>query len=199
MERDSELKWCRDTESGIAFRFFCETVKYDETQFYKKYANKLEEMKAVDFLSVSKNGGQTILYLMEVKNFDIISKEEKSERLNPEGKDPLHIEIAQKVRDSLSGLVGASSFFVKQCALELKPYYRLIQEGLPMKSRLVVVAFIEGNLSGYKKGFTTAELGLQRRIERALKWMRCDVQILNSRILEDLELNWMSAEKNMGL
>lgn len=196
MERDVGKKFHREyEESGIRFRFFCETVKYDETDFYVNYAKKLEGMKAVDFLTARNDCEHTKLYLMEVKNFEIISKEEKHRRLNAEGEDPLHMEIAKKVKDTIAGLVGASSLGEKKCKKELDPYYRTVLDGFNENNRLVIIAFVEGNLSGYRRGEATQKKGLERLIKKALDWIHCEVMMLNSEYLKNMDLNWMRVEK----
>jgi hypothetical protein len=72
-------------------------LKWDDGSEYRNGIGKLSGSKAVDFLAVF-NGR---LYLIEVKDG---RKEEPQFRMRL--KEDLFIEVGQKVRDSLAGLVG---------------------------------------------------------------------------------------------
>lgn len=182
-------------ESSVKFHFFSPTIQYDSTDYYRRFVLKLPSTKAVDFITVHE-GRTNIkrLYLMEVKNFEVNNRETK-ERTNPDGRDPLHIEIAQKVKDTLAGLVGAMTLADRECFSELAPYHQFIRSKEFLQDRLVVIAFIEGSrLSGYGKGHKNGELGLQRAIEKSLKWLNCEVRVLNRKAIQEYNIDWFEAE-----
>jgi hypothetical protein len=86
------------TEGNLEFQFDqnWDVIKYDGHNFYQQRAKKLREMKAADFVAVNKN--QCKLYIIEVKDFRIE---------HPESLTNLADTVAQKVRDTVAGLVGA--------------------------------------------------------------------------------------------
>jgi hypothetical protein len=90
-------------ESDIRFDFndahWSQFCKYDEQTDYKKI--KIELTKAVDFIGIL---NQHTLVLMEVKNFKGHRIENKPRTEN--GDDPIELEVAQKFRDTLAGIIG---------------------------------------------------------------------------------------------
>lgn len=89
------------TEGLLTFEFpnNCEASKYDDWSHYRnQFINKCSiNNKAIDFLALE--GVPQTLWLCEIKDF-------RSTTRNPE-KPPLEHEIAQKVRDTLAGIVSA--------------------------------------------------------------------------------------------
>lgn len=164
-------------ESGIRFKFKNPANKYDDCEFYKKYS----VFKAVDFLTLNDN--QSRLYLIEVKNFSGHEGESNCrERLNPRGSDPLHIEVAEKVRDTITVLYGASRNSEKKDVEDLKTFYEAM---LGLGVKISVIAFVEGKLSGYSKGHKDGVFGLERFIKKHLEWLNCEVRVLNTDIVSD--------------
>ena len=96
-----------ETESNMRFLFDNEKwsllIKYDEQTDYKKILNAVHATKAVDFIGILNN---EILSLIEVKNFRGHRIENKP-RLGGTD-DPLELEVAQKVRDTIAGIIGAA-------------------------------------------------------------------------------------------
>lgn len=89
------------TEGSLSFHFESDIVasKYDDWSHYRnQFQNKCSaDNKAVDIIAYRKS--KDMLWLCEVKDF-------RTGTRNPD-KPPLEQEIAQKVRDSLAGLVSA--------------------------------------------------------------------------------------------
>lgn len=84
---------CILDEGNLRFRFISLAVKYDDWAFYRGQINRLAGgAKAVDFLVLDQN----ILWLVEVKDY------RKHPRTKP---TELSQEMAEKVRDTLAGLV----------------------------------------------------------------------------------------------
>ena len=88
-------------EGALKFEFPAtyQAAKYDDWAHYRnQFQNKCSQYnKAVDILAFEEN--QNCCWLCEVKDFRIIGR-------NPD-KLPLEQEIAQKVRDTLAGIVSA--------------------------------------------------------------------------------------------
>ena len=176
MERTGDLTVI--DESGIRFIFKNPANKYDENEFYKNYT----EFKAVDFLTL--NDSRNRLYLIEVKNFCGHEGESNCrERLNPKGSDPLHIEVAEKVRDTITVLYGASRNPERKDVEELKAFYEAM---LRLGVEIFVIAFVEGKLSAYSKGHKDGVVGLERKIKKQLGWLNCEVMVLNTKIVSDI-------------
>ncbi len=92
-------------ESRLEFTFNDEfwkpIIQYDEHPDYtKKLMKQIKETKAVDFIGCLKSD----IYFFEVKNFKNYRIENK-DRTNYTGEDLME-EVAQKVRDSLAGIIG---------------------------------------------------------------------------------------------
>lgn len=88
-------------EKQITLRFQDHTgaCKYDETPFYKKNVQNLQETKAVDVVANSSN----TIYLIELKDMRGYRIDNKKRIENGE----LALEAAQKFRDTIAGLWGA--------------------------------------------------------------------------------------------
>lgn len=74
-------------------------LKYDEEPAYLERIAKLQETKGVDFIGIHNRD----LYLVEVKDFRNYRVENQARLTNGE----LPIEIGQKVRDTIAGIIGA--------------------------------------------------------------------------------------------
>jgi hypothetical protein len=74
-------------------------LKYDEETAFRERIGKLQETKGVDFIGIHDRN----IYLMEVKDFRNHRIENQHRLLNEE----LPIEIGQKVRDTVAGIIGA--------------------------------------------------------------------------------------------
>lgn len=89
------------SESRLEFHFAegWQVIKYDDEPAYRKMTELMPGMKGIDFLALHDD----VLYFIEVKNFRNASTGEDV-RLNS---DALVHQVAQKVRDSLAGMIGA--------------------------------------------------------------------------------------------
>ncbi len=88
-------------EGAICFEFGdrWSVCKYDEHPAYRNGIERLNETKAVDFIGILDD----TLYFIEVKDFRAHRIENKPRIKSGE----LWIEVGQKVRDSLAGVLGA--------------------------------------------------------------------------------------------
>lgn len=92
-------------ESDLKFQFSDNwwVVQYDDLTDYNNLKNTVEGSKAVDFIGIL--GNETLTFF-EIKNFRGYRIENKP-RLEV-GHDPIEVEIAQKVRDTLAGVAAAA-------------------------------------------------------------------------------------------
>ncbi len=93
-------------EGNLSFDFDDENwshlCRYDEERDYKKI--NIPETKAVDFIGIFK--GHTLV-LFEIKDFRKHPIENKH-RTERNASDPIEVEMAKKVRDTLAGIVGGA-------------------------------------------------------------------------------------------
>ena len=124
-------------EGDMLFRFAqgVTVCKYDDTTFYRGTMLRVEGTKAVDFLAVRPGSGSPgDLMFIEVK--DLSGHESRNRQRLLSGR--LVSEVAQKVRDTLSGLFAA-----RRCDIpELRPFVRALfqNENAP---RIQVILFLE--------------------------------------------------------
>ncbi len=95
-------------ESDLSFDFldaaWTDVMQYDvEKDYVDKIQKELKGTKAIDFLGIF---NKNTLVLMEVKNFRGHRIENKPRLEN--GDNPLEVEVALKIRDTLAGIVGAA-------------------------------------------------------------------------------------------
>lgn len=92
-------------EGELCFRFpdGWQAVKFDDKKGFAVGKFRIQGTKKVDILALSP---EPKLYIIEIK--DIHNNEiENRDRLKTDGDDPLHVEVAEKVRDSVSTLLAA--------------------------------------------------------------------------------------------
>lgn len=92
-------------EGELCFRFPDGWLvsKFDADDGFAVRKFQIDRTKKVDILALSP---KPKLYIIEIKDFrghDI----ENRDRLKTDGDDPLHVEVAEKVRDAISTLVAA--------------------------------------------------------------------------------------------
>ena len=125
-------------ESGICFSFeaskWTHLIQYDAQTDYRKIQQAIEKTKAVDFIGIL---DKSILSFIEVKNFKGRRIENKSRIEN--GEEPLELEVAQKVRDTLAGITGAIRH-----STHLKDHFEIYQQYLSnLKKDIHVVLWLE--------------------------------------------------------
>ena len=133
--------------------------KYDDTTFYqRKVKDKLSETKAVDVVAGGEEQG---LLLMEVKDFRGYRIQNKK-RLNDA---EITLEVAQKVRDTISGLTGAKRGEEKEFDS------KKIHGYLHGKKKIVVILWLEDddavNLQAWKPKMDV----LNQKIKAHLGWL----------------------------
>ncbi|SMH58652.1 hypothetical protein [Azospirillum agricola] len=103
-------------EGSLLFRFpdGWEAEKYDDEGGFVARTCRIDGTKRVDIVALSPDR----LLLIEVKDFRRHAIENK-DRMDVKGEDPLHVEVAKKVRDTFAFLVAAH----REEDEALKPFY----------------------------------------------------------------------------
>jgi hypothetical protein len=81
-------------------------IQFDKNPDYKKISDILPNTKGVDFLGILKSNSEKRVCFLEIKDFRNYEKENASRTAN--AGTELMMEIAQKVRDSLSCITAGS-------------------------------------------------------------------------------------------
>ncbi|GAB6057487.1 hypothetical protein [Desulfonatronum parangueonense] len=165
-------------EGDLLFRFAkgITVCKYDETKFYRGTMLRVEGSKAVDFIVIRPGSGLPgDLVFIEVK--DLSGHESRNRDRLLSGR--LASEVAQKVRDTISGLFAAWRWDVQ----ELRPFASaLFHKSNPL--RIEVVLFLEERKSAsllfpYKRRLADQIQLLKNK----LRPFRADCKIYNSKTL----------------
>jgi hypothetical protein len=95
------------TEDRLVFRFPDDwhVVKYDDPSGFAVRRFKIDGTKKVDILALSP-APEPRLLIIEAKDFRDHAIENRH-RLKTDGDDPMHIEVAKKVRDTMAVLASA--------------------------------------------------------------------------------------------
>lgn len=181
-------------ESGLRFDFGAnaETIKYDDTGFYRNYVNGLPDSKGVDFLSIQDKR----LVMIEVKNctgnesdnnWRIFKNNQKVNtshtKTDVTGRESLDIEVSKKVAMTISGLVGACTKAAGcQSAAELVSYGESLLSGEVRagEKQILVILFLEGRFGSLTKSKAMIMKDLQESIKKKLSWLNCRVSVVDS-------------------
>ena len=139
--------------------------KWDDEPVYREGIGRLSESKALDFVGRLDRS----LFLIEVKDFRGYRIENRKRLVNGE----LAIEVAQKVRDMLAGIVGVSGEGRIDCAL-WKPFLDAAV-GRPVR----VVLWIEQDAPPGKPKGIVDQLNntLSQQLKQNLRWLTSHVRI----------------------
>jgi hypothetical protein len=156
-------------------------LKLDQDEFFRRNLMPLQLTKAVDFVGMHGNGE---LFLIEVKDF----RGRRIELKNHEaacGGDSLELQLARKVKDSVSGIIGASRTRPKSEEFWIDCGYALRRSG----SLKVVcwLEFDEGPASARKKDYLRKRMKThadtrRKQYKKRLAWLTRDIDVLNQRI-----------------
>ncbi len=167
-------------ESGLRFDFApsYQVIKFDETNFYRQYFNKLPGSKGIDMMALS----SSVVLMIEVKNFTGYEMDNTwrtvSNKLR-DGEESLDIEVAKKVAMSLACLFGASTKKEKSSnAASLDPYFESLAGKVGrQEAKLQVVLFVEGVTDSHARTKKMKMKALTDSIKRQLSWLACDVLV----------------------
>ena len=189
------------TESGLTFYFSDETIaiKFDDTDFYRNFFNKLPGGKGVDIVADSPDYFQFI----EIKNCTGHERENlwrtsvnngmirQAPAANSDGdpRESLDWEIAKKVASTISCFYGAwSKDMHTGTSAELVPFWqKLIESKIKKdKKQIRVILFLEGNFDAV--GSRSKKMIMQRlesSIQGKLSWLNCKVSVVDSTVCTD--------------
>lgn len=155
-------------ESRLLFEFNVDkVVKFDDTPFYNYHFKRLSGSKGVDF--IGQVNEKSNYFLIEVKNFKGHEHEKKTqERIRLNGDDSIIIEVAQKVRDSLSCLIGVN---------RADQYTSLddFTDILDKNSELKIIFVLEGDFPNPVLQLTT----LNKELANHLRWLNVKTLVVN--------------------
>ncbi|WP_045220019.1 hypothetical protein [Desulfonatronum thioautotrophicum] len=169
-------------EGELLFRFSRGIVvcKYDDTKFYRSTMLRVEGTKAVDFLTLRPTASAIAsstgdVMLIEVK--DLTGHESRNRQRLLSGR--LVAEVAQKVRDTLSGLFAAQRWDIP----ELRPFTRALFHN-QHPPRIQVILFLEERKSASQLFPYKRRLADQiQLLNIKLRPFRAEGKIYNSRTL----------------
>ena len=177
-------------ESGIGFIFHNDrVVKFDDSEFYRRYFNCLPHSKGVDF--VCEAGGKRAL--IEVKNclgheaeniWRIGSDNAKREVVTPspgDDRESLDIEMSLKAAMTIACLCGALSMergcsHAETLSDICRPLGNVGLGGEP----LYIILFLEGNFYFETRSKKMIMERLQTSIRKKLSWLNCSVSVTDS-------------------
>lgn len=194
-------------ESGLIFGFpeGNETLKYDDTAYYRKLFNSLPGCKGVDFITVGKNA----IAFIEVKNctgdegncsWRTVPNNKKRDtsatKVNVDGRDSLDIEVSQKVAMTLAALAGARSFGErKEITEEFQSIIDVVfsENFAKDRKKKYVILFLEGDFASHTRSKKMIMDSLQESINKKMKWLDCTVSVVDSstynrKIIEEVSL-----------
>jgi hypothetical protein len=166
-------------ESRLRFNFddtrWSHLLKYDESKDYKNLCEAIEDTKAVDFIGIL---NREVLSLIEVKNFRGYRIE------NIPRSSELDLEIAQKVRDTLAGIVGGA-----RNSTHHKEIWKNYLQFLKDENRtLHIVLWLEEDtpprLSPEKSKRQAIAKGgtINARLKKRLSWLNAKVIVANHQL-----------------
>jgi hypothetical protein len=160
-------------ESNLRFSFGdqWQVIKYDDHLNHKNI--KIELHKAIDFLSVYSNKAVVLYELKSFKNYRI---ENKGRTAN--NAEELTTEIAQKVRDTIAGIIGAGR---NPNSRDHADWNNICKKIISPAKAVYVIAWVEEDIpEGYfrKKNRVNSQVNLNK-LKTKLSWLNSKVSISN--------------------
>lgn len=164
-------------------------IKFDDTNFYRNYFNKLPESKGVDILVKSDNELLFIeikdclghesenLWRTGVNNSQIAQCKNENKKL-----ESFDIEISKKVAMTIACLVGAyTRLSTCQSAEELNEYVNAMQSSKikNLNMKIYIILFLEGNFYSDPKRKSMIMKSISDSINKKLKWLNCKVLVVD--------------------
>ncbi len=147
------------TESKLDFLFgkkWSNLIQLDEHIDYKKIP--INNTKSVDFLGIYNANN---LIFIEVKNFTNHRIENQSRLIN--NAEYLVTEVAQKIRDSISCIVGG-----RRNSTNDKQMWKSVSSCL-LNKNIIIILWLEENNNLQKQTFRIADY--QKKLQSKLKWL----------------------------
>ena len=186
-------------ESRLKFEFpdRSRAVKFDNTDFYRKYFNKAPNTKGIDFLVDDKKR----LVFLEVKNckgdesnnnWRVVPNNRKHDTskttVTVEDRDSLDIEVAEKVRQTIAALVGVQSLKnTRKAAEEISIFAEALmsEKILDDSKEILVILFLEGDFGCQTRSKKAIMKGLQDSLNVKMQWLKCRVSVVDSDTYDD--------------
>lgn len=172
-------------EGSLTFVFDEQTtaVKFDETDFYKKFFIHQPGGKGVDIIA----NNQKYTLLIEIKNClgfeDKNKKRTHTVRIETDGDETFDVEIPKKVSSTLACLYGSwTKHMGCSAAKELEPQYlAALHKSIPTdQKKIFVILFLEGNFECDSRSKKSIMKRIGESIETKLCWLNCKVQVVDS-------------------
>ena len=170
-------------EIGSSLRFdfndkaWHNVIKYDSEKEspqidYDKIKNAIERTKAVDFIGIYQKDELTFF---EVKNFKFYRIESKDRIEKGDDKnEPLDIEIAKKVRDTLAGIIGGARNSTHQRQI-WKDYLNIFSNE---NKRIRIVLWLEQDRPNDRER-KPRMMTLQNKLLECLSWLTSDIRVFS--------------------
>lgn len=169
-------------ESNIDFCFKDKftAFKFDETEYYKKYANGISEGKGVDFIAFSDKE----IVFVEVKN--CMGHEKENEyRTHAGDKDSFDVEVSQKVNCTLACLTASQTFdeFNKPECISAE-FVKTFSCVVTQNCEISVVLYLEGNFENKTRKKKMIMSALQEKLKSHFKgWLNVKrVKVIDSTV-----------------
>ena len=138
-------------------------IKYDDTKDYHKVRDGVDGTKGVDFVASTTKQ----FYLIEIKNY-------RGHRIQSKSKiQELDLQIAQKVRDTLAGIVGGTRNSTHRQA-DWRHFLKLLMDGISIH----VLLWMEEDRLPSKLRKSAAGI-MNRRLKQRLSWLTANVMVIN--------------------
>ena len=163
-------------EKNLTFEFPDEwqVIKYDDSNFYRKRFEQMDDVKGLDFLART----DAVLWMIEARDFRGYRIQNKKRMQNNE----LTLEVAKKVRDTVAVLYDAHRFENQ----ELRSFHSFLFGRNDPTARLEVILLLEEDRpqSGHKQ-FKAVRSNLVKALKQRLRFLSIRVSVHNRDDLPD--------------
>lgn len=167
------------TEGDFSFEFDDTwiPVRYDQHRDYVKKIGTLPQTKAVDIIAVRRSSGRPLFFIeiTDLRGWRVANKDHLAS-------GELAIEVAQKVRDTVAGLVGAW-----RNSSDLESWRQSGDALFDRNRRIQVVLFLEQDLpqTPRERRFSQQDV-LTQQIKGRLRWLTTKVLVTSQSRKHDL-------------
>ena len=163
-------------ESKLRFIFdeaHWSVIKYDDHRNHTTI--KINEHKAIDFLALYKTN---TIVLFEIKSFRKHRLDPKTQVRMANGAEELTTEIAQKVRDSIAGIIGAGR---NLDSIDYPHWSQLSKKIIKTTNEVYVIAWVEEDMpNGYlRQKYKSKSTVNIDKLKNKLKWLNVKVSVRN--------------------
>lgn len=163
-------------ESDLVFAFsdaaWSDVLEFDKTKDYQNAKHALPGTKGIDFTGVL--GNQALVFI-EAKNFRGHRIESKPRVEN--GEDPIWLEAAQKMRDSVSVVVGSARNSTHSKAVWQRYLAYFGEERKYIHFVLWLEQDLPPNNGAAKRKWEKNEVDNRRSLKKCLRWLTHKVDI----------------------